>query len=128
MNPAGDPADFDTPGVPQMAAVAGATVGAATLAVVGTVAVAAATEDIVGDAVATGIRTEARNLIEQMALNDAKAGAGERIMQGLIDDPLYAEGVWAKMQYVLRTDNGYQVVIHYWRRIEDGFSIGFKFK
>ena len=73
--------------------------------------------------VQAAVRTGARNLAEQMALREAEAGAGQRIMQGLIKDPAFPENVWAKMQHV----HG-DTTIHYWQNLQTGERIGFKFK
>jgi RHS repeat-associated protein len=73
--------------------------------------------------VQAAVRAEARNLAEQMALREAEAGAGQRIMQGLIKDPAFPENVWAKMQHV----HG-DTVIHYWQNLQTGERVGFKFK
>ncbi|MDR3414385.1 MAG: RHS repeat-associated core domain-containing protein, partial [Formivibrio sp.] len=69
------------------------------------------------------VRTEARNLAEQMAMREAEAGAGTRIMQGGINDPAFPENVWAKMQHV----HG-DTTIHYWLNLLTGERTGFKFK
>ncbi len=75
------------------------------------------------------IRTVAGNLAEQLALQAAKAGAGERIMKGLINDPKYPEEIWAKMQHVHPDlESGKNIVIHYWENLQTGFREGFKFK
>jgi hypothetical protein len=76
----------------------------------------------------SAVRTEARNLMEQMALQAAERGAGERIMQGLIKDARFAEDQWAKMQYAIRSNYGAQSVIHYWQEIGTEFRTLFKFK
>ena len=73
--------------------------------------------------VSAAIRTEASNLAEQLALQEAKAGAGTRIMEGAIKDPAYPENLWAKMQYT----HG-DITIHYWQNLQTGERIGFKFK
>jgi RHS repeat-associated protein len=73
--------------------------------------------------VQAAVRTGARNLAEQMALREAEAGAGSRIMQGLIKDPAFPENVWAKMQHV----HG-DTTIHYWQNLQTGERVGFKFK
>jgi RHS repeat-associated protein len=73
--------------------------------------------------VAAVVRTEARNLAEQIALKEAEAGAGNRIMEGLIKDPQFPENIWAKMQHV----HG-DTTIHYWQNLQTGERIGFKFK
>lgn len=79
-------------------------------------------------AISAGARTEARNLAEQLALKEAQAGAGKRIMQEAIKDPKFPADTWAKMQHVRETTEGQNIVIHYWQRLKDGFRTGFKFK
>jgi len=75
------------------------------------------------------IRTVAGNLAEQLALQAAKAGAGERIMKGLINDPKYPEEIWAKIQHVhYDLESGKNIVIHYWENLQTGIREGFKFK
>ncbi len=86
------------------------------------------TTEIVKGAVSKGARIEARNLAEQLTLNEAKAGAGKRIMQGKIKDPNFPADTWKKMQHVHNTSEGQNITIHYWQRIKDGFATGFKFK
>jgi len=72
---------------------------------------------------------EAANLAEQLALEEAMGGAGERIMQGLIKDPRFPEDVYAKMQHVHESlTSGENIVIHYWQNLESGAMFGFKFK
>ncbi|MGD9729510.1 MAG: RHS repeat-associated core domain-containing protein [Nitrospiraceae bacterium] len=73
-------------------------------------------------------RTAARNLAEKLALDEAKAGAGVRIMKGKINDPKFPENVWAKMQHVHDHPDGTQTVIHYWQNVQTGAREGFKFK
>ena len=80
------------------------------------------------DAVSSGARTEARNLAEQLTLKEAQAGAGQQIMKGGIKDPRFPADTWAKMQHVHKTSEGQNIVIHYWKRLKDGFNSGFKFK
>jgi hypothetical protein len=75
-----------------------------------------------------GVRTAPRNLAEKLALDDAKGGAGKRIMQGKINDPKFPENVWAKMQHVHENPGGTQTVIHYWENLQTGAREGFKFK
>lgn len=75
------------------------------------------------------IRGVATNLAEQLALEAAKTGAGQRIMQGLINDSRYPEEVWAKMQYVqTNLTTGENIVIHYWQNLVTGLRESFKFK
>jgi hypothetical protein len=73
-------------------------------------------------------RTAPRNLAEKLALDEAKGGAGNRIMQGKINDPKFPEDVWAKMQHVHEHPGGTQTVIHYWENLQTGAREGFKFK
>jgi hypothetical protein len=86
------------------------------------------TTEVIEGAVSAGARTEARNLAEQLTLKEAEAGAGQRIMQGTIKDPKFPAESWAKMQHVHQTSEGQNIVIHYWKRLKDGFRTGFKFK
>jgi len=73
-------------------------------------------------------RTEAQNLAEHLAMEEARAGAGGRIMEGAIRDPRFPADTWAKMQHVHTTFAGEDIVIHYWQRLIDGFRTGFKYK
>lgn len=77
---------------------------------------------------ATRIRRSAENLAEQLAMEEAKGGAGTRIMQGKINDPRYPKDVWAKMQHVHEHPGGAKTVIHYWENQQTGSREGFKFK
>ena len=75
------------------------------------------------------IKGVATNLAEQLALEAAQSGAGQRIMQGLVNDARYPESVWAKMQYVQTSlTTGENIVIHYWQNLVTGVREGFKFK
>ncbi|HEX8172203.1 MAG TPA: RHS repeat-associated core domain-containing protein [Thermoanaerobaculia bacterium] len=74
------------------------------------------------------VRTEATNLAEQLTLEEAKAGAGRRIMEGRIDDLRYPEQIWAKMEHVHVNPEGVKIVIHYWKNLVTGVMEGFKFK
>lgn len=73
-------------------------------------------------------RTAPRNLAEKLALDEAKGGAGKRIMQGKINDPKFPEDVWAKMQHVHEHPGGTQTVVHYWENLQTAAREGFKFK
>ena len=73
-------------------------------------------------------RAEARNLAEKLALDEAKAGAGKRIMQGRINDPAYPEDTFAKMSHIHEHPGGWQTEIHYWEDLTSGVRSGFKFK
>ncbi len=70
----------------------------------------------------------ATDLGEQLTLDEAEAGAGERIMEGKIDDPAYPEDEWAKMSHVHEYPDGSKTEIHYWEHFETGTREGFKFK
>ncbi|MDQ6772223.1 MAG: hypothetical protein M3024_04425 [Candidatus Dormibacteraeota bacterium] len=72
-------------------------------------------------------RTEAQVLAEKLSLDEARAGAGRRIMQGRINDSQYPEDVWAKMQHVHQHLDGTRTVIHYWENLLTGVRKGFKF-
>jgi RHS repeat-associated protein len=74
------------------------------------------------------VEAGASDLSEQLALEEAQAGAGTRIMEGEIGDPDYPEDVWAKMQHVHENPGGSNIVIHYWENLESGLREGFKFK
>jgi hypothetical protein len=83
---------------------------------------------ILGRLAAEGGGAVARNLAEKLSLDEAKGGAGRRIMLGKINDRRYPENVWAKMQHVHRHPDGTQTVIHYWENLQTGAREGFKFK
>ena len=79
------------------------------------------------------------NLAEQLTLEEAMGGAGERIMQGKIKDLRYPEDVFAKMQHVHEhpelldaqgklLQEGTNTVVHYWQDLITGIREGFKFK
>ncbi|GLQ93432.1 hypothetical protein GCM10007901_23830 [Dyella acidisoli] len=75
------------------------------------------------------VRTEALSLAEKLALDEAKAGAGARIMAGRIKDPAFPEDVYAKMEHVHQDlVTGENIVIHYWEELLTGVRSGFKFK
>lgn len=71
-----------------------------------------------------------KNLPQQMALDAAKAGQGRQIMGPMGDAPRlvanYGEGEWVKMQYVLR-GNDSNVTVHYFRNLDSGMDMEFKF-
>jgi len=71
-----------------------------------------------------------KNLPEQIALDTAKQGYGRQIMGPMGDAPRlvanYGEGEWVKMQYVLR-GNTSNVTVHYFRNIDTGMDVEFKF-
>lgn len=56
------------------------------------------------------------------------ANAGERIMEGEINDPNYPEDEFAKMQHVHVSLEGEKTVVHYWENLQTGEQFGFKTK
>lgn len=70
------------------------------------------------------------DLCEQLALAEAKAGAGRVIMPQLADAPrlvaLYGVGPWVKMQHTHNCSNGRKVVIHYFSNGR-GLNVELKF-
>jgi hypothetical protein len=70
------------------------------------------------------------NLPQQMALNAARAGTGERIMGQLADAPrlatIYGAGEWAKMQLVVRGTQG-NITVHWFRNLTTQVNVEFKF-
>jgi uncharacterized protein RhaS with RHS repeats len=79
--------------------------------------------------VSKGARTTAETLIEREALAAAQAGAGTRIMEHTIKDPLFPKWAWAKMGVVVKNAVGKTVTeVHYWKNLITGTKLGFKFK
>lgn len=75
-----------------------------------------------------GDRIDPKNLEEQLALEEARAGAGKSTGMR-IDDPKYANGDWDKMEHVRKNEKGEtKIDIHYWKNKVTGESHGFKFK
>ena len=72
-----------------------------------------------------------QDLCEQLALAEAKAGAGEPIMGSMADEPRliahYGVGPWVKMQHKHRCPDGRLVVIHYFSNGR-GLNVELKFK
>jgi RHS repeat-associated protein len=77
---------------------------------------------------AAGVESGATDLSEQLTLEEAQAGAGQRIMEGKINDPEYPEDTWAKMQHLHENPDGTKIEIHYWENLENEIREGFKFK
>ncbi|MBN9378090.1 MAG: hypothetical protein BGO14_01240 [Chlamydiales bacterium 38-26] len=75
------------------------------------------------------VRTRPKNLEEQLALEEAKAGAGKSL-NGKIDinDPRYPSDKWEKMQHVHESLDGNKINIHYWKEKATNESHGFKYK
>lgn len=69
-----------------------------------------------------------RNSAEKRTLDEAKGGAGRRIIQGQIKDAKYPKDLWAKVQHVHEHPDGTTTVIHYWENLQTGAREGFKFK
>jgi RHS repeat-associated protein len=72
------------------------------------------------------------NLAEQLALEEAQSGLGSAILRNLADAPrlqaLYGAGEWVKMQWVHRGANGANIVIHWFRNLNSGLNVEYKFK
>jgi hypothetical protein len=72
-----------------------------------------------------------RDLCEQFALAEAKAGAGTVIMTGLGDEPRliahYGPGPWVKKQHTHRCADGRLLVIHYFHSLSSGANVELKF-
>jgi hypothetical protein len=70
------------------------------------------------------------DLCEQLALAEAKAGAGRPIMFQLVDEPRlvahYGLGPWVKMQHTHICPNGRKLVIHYFSNMR-GLNVELKF-
>jgi RHS repeat-associated protein len=76
------------------------------------------------------VDTQPRDLCEQLALAEAKAGAGEPIISALGDAPRlvthYGPGLWVKMQHKHRCVDGRLLVIHYFSN-RRGLNVELKF-
>jgi hypothetical protein len=74
---------------------------------------------------------EARKEDPELSLNAAVVRIGQRVGVNLADAPWlianYGEGTWVKMQYVLR-GNYSNVTVHYFRNLDTGLDVEFKFK
>ena len=73
------------------------------------------------------------NLLEQLTLAEARAGQGVVAMQAeQLQDAArlkrwYGDGTWVKMRHTKHSMKGV-IVIHYFRNIDTGHNVGFKFK
>jgi hypothetical protein len=77
--------------------------------------------------ISTG-RSQPMNLREQLAMEEAKAGAGKEIIPAnKIGDPRFAGGDWAKYQHVHRASDGTKYTIHYMKNLRTGEMVDFKF-
>lgn len=61
-------------------------------------------------------------------MQEARAGAGEEIMQGRVNDRRYPSDEWAKMSHTHTNPDGSVIEVHYWRNRATGATEGFKFK
>lgn len=73
------------------------------------------------------VRFGPRNLEEQITLEEAEAGAGDRIMKDDIKDPHYPKDKWKKVEHIHKGPKG-NIEIHYWEDLVTGARHGFKFK
>lgn len=74
------------------------------------------------------VRTEPRNLEEQLTLEEARNNPGNKIKM-TIKDPKFPEEHWQKKGYEhTRIDGTKTNQIHYWENIHTGEKQGFKFK
>jgi uncharacterized protein RhaS with RHS repeats len=76
------------------------------------------------------VRTEPRNLEEQLALEEARYNSAKEIDKNklTIKDPRYPEEDWAKNQHLHEGLDGKKINIHYWENRHTGERHGFKFK
>jgi hypothetical protein len=87
----------------------------------------AAPSGIAYSEISTG-RTAAINLKEQLAMQEAKAGAGDIIVPASrIGDPRFAGGQWAKFQHVHRAPDGTNYTIHYMKNLQTSQIVDCKF-
>jgi len=76
--------------------------------------------------VTTG-RTKPINLKEELAMQEAKAGAGRQIIPPeQISDPRFKGGDWAKYQHVHYAPDGTRYTIHYMKNLRTGQTTDFK--
>ncbi|HRP03139.1 MAG TPA: hypothetical protein PLE30_10880, partial [Candidatus Kapabacteria bacterium] len=90
-------------------------------------------ERVVGNVV----RTEPKNLLEQMTMDAAKIYDGEDITSALLKTSGKSDfnntkfsiiDGWRKYQFVGRSKYGENATIHYWYNINTGIKKGYKFK
>ena len=73
------------------------------------------------------VRTEPKNLAEQLTMQEAQSGQGRPIMQDRIKDPNW-QG-WQKIEhYHLDLNTNKNITIHYWHNPRTNVNTGFKFK
>ena len=67
-----------------------------------------------------------------MAMGEAQSGVGREIMRNLGDTPRlvanYGPGTWVKMEHVHLLPSGDKINIHWFRNLESGLNVEFKFK
>src|SRR5690606_22338366 len=72
-----------------------------------------------------------KDLCEQLALNEAKGGAGRIIMWSLGDEArllaLYGSGPWVKKQHIHKCFDGRTLIIHYFHSVSTGRNVELKF-
>ncbi len=88
------------------------------------------TSDEGADAVKAGSRTEPKDLQEQLTLDEAKSGQGEKIMQGKLKDGKYdpETGTVDKMGHNHDHGDGTSTEVHYDRNRKTGEGSGYKIK
>ncbi len=69
----------------------------------------------------------ARNLREQLTMQEAMSGRGKNI-KVIIKDPRYQDPGWGKQQYIRTFDDGSNIKIHYMNNNITGQRTDFKFK
>ena len=73
------------------------------------------------------VRTDSKNLAEQLTIQEAQSGQGYPIMEGKIKDPNW-QG-WQKIEhYHLDLNTNKNITIHYWHNPRTNVNTGFKFK
>ena len=86
-------------------------------------------EDAVSSCAGNAMRVAPDSLQEQLTLDEARSGAGRRIMKDEIQDPEYPKDRWQKMEHTHTSpETGDKTVIHYWEEIKTALRHGFKFK
>jgi hypothetical protein len=76
------------------------------------------------------VRTEPKNLEEQLALEEARYNPGKEIPQKKLEikDKDYPKEDWAKKQHIHEGLNSAEINVHYWENRHTGDRHGFKFK
>ena len=78
----------------------------------------------------SGARTEPKDLEEQLSLEEAKSGAGDKIMEGKLKDPKYhpETGDTDKIGHTHDHGDGTKTEVHYDRNRQTGEGSGYKIK